>query len=246
MRIFAKGGKRGFFTAFLVLVPLIVPAWEVPRWFIPLREAVFAQVLKADEVAPLYRQASAQARDLLSGAEKNAMLSRCEYMMGRAFQQDERRDEALSCYEKGIALAEQSIAEEPSAAAYEILAAHYGQICMLKPAPWVMSNGPKVEQYAKKASALDSRNAGSKYLLASRWAFGPGILGDPKRGISEMTKILSGGVFLQKDDYFNVYSAIGYAHLRLNQKQEALVWIKKALELYPTNKFALQMRDEAE
>jgi hypothetical protein len=107
-----------------------------------------------------------------------------------------------------------------------------------------MANGLKVEENAKKARQLDSRNAGALYLLASRWAFGPGIFGDPRRGITELEAILNGSADLQRDNYFNVYSALGYANMRLNRNQEALSWVQKSLVQYPTNKFALDLQSQ--
>jgi tetratricopeptide (TPR) repeat protein len=217
----------------------------VPQWFVPLREAVYNQAVPAGQIEPLYREAVKKAEADLSGADLQALLSRCEYMLGKAYQLEERNDEAIACFEKGIALAEQSIAIKPTAAAYELIAAHYGQACLIKSQGWVMANGLKVEQNAKKALALDPRNAASLYMVASRWVFGPGVFGNPKKGITELEAILEGGANLQKDDLFNVYSAMGYAYIRLKKNQDARPWIQKSLTLYPTNKFALDLLDEA-
>jgi tetratricopeptide (TPR) repeat protein len=221
-----------------------VAAKNIPDWFIPLREAIFEQTLNADAVLPFYRDALRRTEASLSGPERDAMLSRGEYLMGRAYQEEERKEEALACYERGITLAERSVAAAPTAEGYEMLSANYGQACMLKPTGWVMANGLKVEQYARKALELDPRNAAARYFIASRWVFGPGILGNPQRGIRDMEAILDGGADLGKDDFFNVYSAIAYAYIRLKKHQEALPWINRALGLYPTNKFARGLREE--
>ena len=235
---------RIFLLLLLCLCPLLADAGEAPVWFIPLRDAVFAQTLKAEEVAPIYRETVRQAGARLSGGDRDSMLSRCELMMGKSFQLDEQNDEALACYEKGIALAERSVASGPSPEAYEMLSANIGQACMLKPRSWVIANGLKVEQNARKALSLNPRNAACIYMTASRWVFGPGIFGNPQRGIVEMEAILNGPADLEKDDFFNVYSAIGYAYIRIKKNQEALPWIRKSLELYPTNKFALNLLDQ--
>jgi hypothetical protein len=107
-----------------------------------------------------------------------------------------------------------------------------------------MANGLKVEENAKKTRQLNSRNAGALYLLACRWAFGPGLLGNPKRGITELEAILNSPVDFGKDIYFNIYSAQGYAKIRLNQNQEALTLVQKSLTYYPTNKFALDLQSQ--
>ncbi|MDR1374202.1 MAG: tetratricopeptide repeat protein [Treponema sp.] len=237
--------KSVFVPVFLCFYSLLAGAGEKPAWFSPLRDAVFAQTLRAEAVAPIYRETVKMAEAGLSGRELDAMLSRCELMMGKSFQLDERNDDALACYEKGIALAERSIAAGPNAEAYEMLSANIGQACMLKSKAWVMANGLKVEQNAKRALALDPRNAACQYMVASRWVFGPGVFGNPQRGITEMEAILNGTADLGKDDLFNVYSALGYAYIRLKQNREALPWIRKSLDLYPTNKFARDLLGQA-
>ncbi|MDR0668968.1 MAG: hypothetical protein LBF95_02705 [Treponema sp.] len=218
----------------------------LPDYFISLRDAIYAQELSADDIIPLYQEAARMAGETLTGQELYTMLSRCEYMMGRAYQEDQRKEEAIRCYENGVAWAEKANAEMPSADAYEMLASNIGQQCMIRSVPWVMANGLKVEENAKKGLRLNSRHAACMYLIASRWAFGPSPFGNPRRGITELSAMLNGTIDLGKDDYFNVYSGIAYAHLRLKRKDEAAVWIVKALELYPTNKFALGLLRETE
>lgn len=226
----------------------LLPAWGLfayPDYFTSLRDAIFEQVLNADQILPLYRNAVEQARRNLSGGELYLMLSRCEYMMGRAYQEDQRKDEAIRSYERGVEWAEKARDETPTAGAYEMLASNIGQQCMLRSVPWVMANGLKVEQNAKRGLRLNSRHAPCMYLIASRWAFGPNPFGNPRRGITELSAMLD-GADLEKDDYFNVYSGIAYAHLRLKNKTEAALWAARALEIYPTNKFARGLLQEAE
>jgi tetratricopeptide (TPR) repeat protein len=231
-----------------VLLTAALSLWgeAPPAWFIPLREAVYEQRLHAAAVAPLYQEVRNRAGALPAGAERFVMLSRCEYMMGRVFQEDKRNPEALARYDEGIALAEKSLAVRPTAAAYEILAGNIGQACMIRSTAWVMTHGLKVEQNAKKALELDPRNAGARYLISSRWIFGPGIFGDPQRGIKEMEDILGDPSVLQKDDRFNVYSALAYGYVRLKKYGEGRPWIDKALELYPGNKFARDLLSQIE
>jgi len=235
--------KRLAIILFLLFINLSLYG-QVPSWYTAFRDAVYGQNVSVNAAERLFQEADRQARESLSGSALFAMLSRCEYFLGRVYQDQNRKDEAVTHFEKGISWAEKSLAESPNADAYEMIASNVGQLCMIKPRAWVMSNGLKVEDNAKKARKLDSRNAGALYLLASRWAFGPGLFGDPKRGITELEAILNGSAVLQKDHFFNVYSALGYAYIRLDQYQEALSWVQKALNLYPTNKFALDLQSQ--
>jgi tetratricopeptide (TPR) repeat protein len=240
-----SGAKKQWLGVLLVM-GVSFSAWaEMPDWYLRLRDAIYEQQLDAGGIEPIYEEAKKAAEASLSGPVLYVMLSRCEYFMGRAYQEDQRKDDAIRCYERGVALAEKANAETPSAGAYEMLASHIGQQCMLRSVPWVMVNGLKVEENAKKGLGLNNRHAACMYMIASRWAFGPKPFGKPERGVTELSAMLDGKVDLEKDDYFNIYSGIAYAYLRLDEKAKAFTWVTKALELYPTNKFALGLLEKA-
>ena len=219
---------------------------EIPAWLAVFRDAVYNQDVSIAAAEHMFQEADQRARESLNGFPLFTMLSRCEYLLGKVYQDHGRNSEAIAHYEKGISFAENSLKVQINAEAYEMVASHIGQLCMIKSRPWVIANGLKVEENAKKARQLDPRNAGALYLLASRWAFGPGPFGDPKRGIAELETILNGDAVLQKDDFFNVYSALAYACMRLSRNQEALSWALKSLALYPKNKFALDLQSQIE
>jgi uncharacterized protein HemY len=50
---------------------------------------------------------------------------------------------------------------------------------------------------------------------------------------------------MQKDDRFNVNSAIGYVYMQQKKYKDAKPWLEKALQVYPTNKFVKNMLNEA-
>jgi tetratricopeptide (TPR) repeat protein len=106
-----------------------------------------------------------------------------------------------------------------------------------------MANGLNVEKYAKNALALNSRNAAAQYIAAARWVFAPAPLHNHKKGIQMMEAILTESD-PEKDDYFNVYSAIAYAHIQQKKYAEARPWLVKSLEIYPTNKFAAELLEK--
>jgi tetratricopeptide (TPR) repeat protein len=241
--------KRKISTVIMLLCSLSLYAVS-PSWLEGFRDAVFGQNVTIDDAERLFQEADRQTRENLNGSALYAMLSRCEYLLGRVYQDHNRKNEAASHFEKGIKLAEEALAQSGGAAAsvkseaHEMIASNIGHLCMLKSTAWVMANGLKVEENAKKALQFDSRNARAQYMISSRWAFGPGIFGDPKRGIAELEKMLNGQMDMEKDSYFNAYAALGYAHMRLNRNQEALSWVQKSLALYPTSKFALDLQSE--
>jgi tetratricopeptide (TPR) repeat protein len=215
-------------------------AETLPDWFVPLREAVYEQQLKADEILPLYREATDRARSSLSGAALYVMLSRCEYMMGRAYQYEERKNEAALRYSDGMDWAEKALEQNESAlkaVAWQMLAENLSQSCAVRPASYAIANGLKVEKYAKNALALDSRNAAAQIMIAARWVYAPAPFHNYSKGIQMMNAILTESD-MDKDDRFNVYTAIGYVYVQQKKYADARPWLQRSLEIYPTNKYA--------
>jgi tetratricopeptide (TPR) repeat protein len=227
--------KHARLLSLLFLLP-VSGLFSLPDYFISLRDAIYAQELGAGEILPLYREAVQRARETLTGRELYTMLSRCEYMLGRAYQYEERKDEAAARYTEGIEWAEKALDEGEDAEGWRMLAENISQSCAVRPFSYAMSNGLKVERYAKKALELDARNAAALYMIAARWVYAPAPFHNYRRGIQMMEEILTAGD-MQRDDSFNVYSAIGYAYYQQKKYAEARSWFLKSLEVYPTNKY---------
>jgi tetratricopeptide (TPR) repeat protein len=229
--------KKIFYLTVFFFSGAILMAEPLPGFFTALRDAVYEQNLRADEIAALYRTAKEQAETTLTGLEQFVVFSRCEYMMGRAYQYEERKDEAAARYAEGIIWAEKALDAGAGSEGWQMLAENISQSCAVRPVSYAMANGLKVEQYAKNALKLNPRNAAALYMTAARWVYAPAPFHNYKKGIQMMEEILTHGD-LQKDDLFNVYSAIGYACFQQKKYTEARPWFLKSLEVYPTNKFA--------
>ncbi|MDR2257689.1 MAG: tetratricopeptide repeat protein [Treponema sp.] len=224
------------FCAAFFIPGIILNADPLPDFFIPLRDAVYEQNLTADEITGLYRETKARTKTALSGMEQFVALSRCEYMMGRAYQYEERKDEAAARYGEGIGWAEKALDAGAGEEAWQMLAENISQSCAVKSVSYAMANGLKVEKYAKNALELNPRNAAALYMVAARWVFAPPPFHNYKKGIQMMEDIIANGD-MQRDDSFNVYSAIGYAYYQQKKFTEARPWFLKSLEVYPTNKY---------
>jgi tetratricopeptide (TPR) repeat protein len=207
-----------------------------------LRDAVYEQNLSADAVMSLYEQAIQETEKNLSGGSRYLMLSRCAYMLGRAYQYEGRKEEAAAQYEQGITWALAALKEEETTVGWQMLAEHISQSCAVRPVSYALANGGKVETYAKKALKLDSRNGAARYMIAARYVYAPAPFNNYTRGIRMMRDIIQEpDVALQKDDRFNVYTALGYAYYQQKQYGEATPWFQKALHIYPTNRFVQSM-----
>lgn len=236
--------KKIFSSAVFFISGVILYADPLPDFYIPLREAVYEQTLKADEIDQLYRSTKAQAETSLEGKELFLVLSRCEYMMGRAYQYEERKNEAAARYTEGIAWAEKALEAGAGAEGWQMLAENISQSCAVRSVSYAMANGLKVEKYAKNALELNARNAAALYMLAARWVYAPSPFNNFRKGIQMMEDILSHGD-LQKDDLFNVYSAIGYAYFQQKKYTEAKPWFLKSLEVYPANKYVRSLLEKS-
>jgi hypothetical protein len=208
----------------------------LPDWFIPLREAVYEQKLTANEIQPLYTEISAKTKSSLSGAAQYIMLSRCEYMMGRAYAYEEKKEEARIHYDEGINYAERALKLRESAEAWVMLAENISQSCIVRPASYAMANGLKIERYSKNALEIDNKNAAAQLLIAVRWVYAPSPFHNYNRGIQMLSEIQNNSV-MGKDDEFNLYLAAGYGYMQQKNKTQAFLWLSKASEIYPTNKY---------
>jgi len=216
--------------------PAILSAQNLPEWMIPLRDSIYEQILTADEIVPLYDAAKSAATEEFSGTQLSLTLSRCEYFMGRAYLFEERNNEARAHFSEGLKIAESLINSYPSSEAWLLRGENLSHICQIATVGFVMANGLKIEDYAKQALKFNSRNAPARYLIAARWVYAPAPLNNLKKGIEMMSAILE-NTDMEKDDFFNVYSAIGYGYMQQKKPSEARIWFNKSLEFYPTNKF---------
>ena len=226
-----------FFIFAAGLSPAVLGAQNPPQWMVPLRDAIYEQQLTANQIVPVYNSAKAAARQNLSGAALNLALSRCEFLMGRAYLFEERNEQARTHFTEGLRIADNAVQTAPSDEAWVLRAENLSHICQISSMTFVMANGLKVEEYAKNALQYNSRNAKAQYLIAARWVYAPAPFNNIKKGIEMMTAIIQNGD-MGKDDRFNVYSAIGYAHLQQKRNADARTWLQRSLEVYPTNKFA--------
>ncbi|MDR2364205.1 MAG: hypothetical protein LBD65_07305 [Spirochaetaceae bacterium] len=242
--------KKHILAAFFCILDFTIYADPIPEWFLPLRDAVYEQKLKADEVVPLYREVKRRAEESLSGQGLYLMLSRCEYMMGRVYLYDARKDEAwkddaLARFEEGMVQARRSLDIAASSPAWVMLAENLSQSCSIQSVGYVMRYGLDVERYAKNALALDPGNTAAQILMASRWVYAPSPFNNLKRGIQMMEDILNNfDTRLQKDDRFNVCSAIGYAYLQQKNTKEARLWLQRSLSVYPSNQYVQELLSE--
>jgi tetratricopeptide (TPR) repeat protein len=203
-----------------------------------LRDAVYNS-----EDIPRLEILYAQALAAVEGADpappdRGLWASRLEYLLARGYQAVGEKKQAAVHYEQGLVPLEELRVKGDSSEAWRMTSECISQLCLLKGLAFVMTNGPKVVSYARKALELDSRNAAAAIIVAASKVYPPALFGgDPKTGIALMQKALAMGT-AERDDLFNIYSGIGIAFGKLGNSAEARAWLGQALELYPGHRFA--------
>lgn len=206
--------------------------------YIALRDAMYNNQYSADGLLPLYDVAVATAKEKFSEDTLLVALSRCEYIMGRAYSYEENKDAAGARYDAGDKFAEQSLDIRESATAHLMRGENISQNCSVKPVSYALSHGTKIAGLAKKVLKLDEKYGAAMYLQTAQHIYAPSPFHNHKKGIREMQEILEdSSVRLEKDDMFNLISAIGYGYLQQEKIDEARTWLLKALEVYPGNKY---------
>jgi tetratricopeptide (TPR) repeat protein len=215
---------------------------SLPDWAAQFRDAVYMGSGDAASLSRLGSKVEERAKREMSGTELSNLLSLCEYLIGRAYQNENNEAEALKRYQNGLDIAAASVKASPTADGHRMMAENISRLCTLKSTAWVIANGTKVASNARKALGYDPRNAASAFMIAARWIYAPAPFSNVKKGIKDMNDILSGKYDLQKDDYFNVYYSLAYAYNRIKRHDDVKPWLDQALAVYPTNRDALQLR----
>lgn len=223
-----------------------------------LRDTVYGYTLAPAETAVLADSLSARAQTLpMNPRDRNLILSRIEYLAGRAWQPLENslsekaeaalpwpgdKKKAIARHEAAIAYAKASMQENEHAEGWMAQAAPLSQICTMKDITFLVLNGPKVGQYAQKALKLDPAHVGARITLAVSKAYPPAMFGgNPAEAIRELLAILdSRPQGFEKDELFDLRAGIGTAYSKLNDAAGARLWFSLALELYPGNAYAKQ------
>ena len=206
--------------------------------YIVLRDAMYNNEHAADGLLPLYDSAVAAAKEKFSEDTLLVALSRCEYIIGRAYSYEENKDAAGARYDAGDKFAEEALDIRESATAHLMRGENISQNCSVKPVSYALSHGTKIAGLAKKVLKLDENYGAAMYLQTAQHIYAPSPFHNHKKGIREMQEILeNSSVRLEKDDMFNLISAIGYGYLQREEIDEARTWLLKALEVYPGNKY---------
>ncbi len=209
------------------------------------RDTFYNNALNSELLEKVYKDTVSIVNSELEGYELYVELSRCEYFMGRcAFFREEKKI-AAKYFDKGIDYAKEALNIKKGADAYIMHAENISQNCAVKSTLYAMSNGLKIADYAKEALEFDPNIAAALYLIEARHIYAPAPFNNLDKGIKNMTSIVQDtNVKFEKDDLFNFTSGIAYGYVEIEEWENALIWINKAIEIYPSNFFVLELKNQ--
>lgn len=209
------------------------------------RDAMYADPLNDESLRVLYEQTKTDILASLSDYDMYVAQSRLDYYMGRSYSYAQNKTEAAFFYDRSLESAEKALAIRQGPEALLMQGESLSQNCAVKPTSYALAHGMKIGKIAKQALDADPKNGAALYLLSAQHIYAPSPFNNYRRGIKEMQQILdTSGVRLENDDLFNITSALAYVYIRQEKYDEALPWIQKALEVYPTNFFALSLQEQ--
>lgn len=213
-----------------------------------LRDAMYMSEAPETVQREAERLAAAIGAAPLPEPERALALARVEYYAAQSWKEAENKAKAIPRYEAAIAQARAALAAGETAARLVALMKPLSELCLLKDMAFLVTNGPKVNQYARRALALEPGCPAAAITIASSKAYPPAIFGgNPKEAIAEMEALLAAsanniaranGAGLAKDDLFDLRMCVATAQEKLGRKAEAADWYRLALELYPGNAYA--------
>ncbi|ERJ94235.1 tetratricopeptide repeat protein [Treponema lecithinolyticum ATCC 700332] len=235
------------FCIYVLIFTFILPIFALsPASLADFRDAMYSDPLNHSFLLGEYEKTKADIQNSLQDYDLYVALARCDYYMGRSYGYAKIKTEAAKYYDSALEHVQKALhIRKDGAEALLLQGENISQNCAVKPTSYAMSNGLKVGKIAKQVVAADKKNGAALYLLYAQYIYAPGAFRNLERGIKEMKAVLADpDVYLEKDDVFNINSAIGYAYVHQEKYDEALPWIEKALEVYPTNFFVLTLKNQ--
>jgi tetratricopeptide (TPR) repeat protein len=177
----------------------------------------------------------------LGEIDRHLILARIEYLLARSWNESGDKKKAIPHFEAAMDSALLSMESGEHPAGVMALTKPLSELCLLKNMGFLIANGPKISKNAKKTLDMEPGHPGALIILANAKAYPPAIFGgNPREALEEMEALLrSRDEGFEKDDLFDIRTCVATALVKLDREDEARIWFKAALELYPGNKYAL-------
>ena len=192
---------------------------------------------------PLYNNIVSEINKNYSGNEKEVILARIEYYMGRVYRCKNKYPEAEKYFNSAINRCKKILKSQNMVEAYLIQAESISQNCIIKNTTYAITNGPKIKTLSQKALDIDPFYGSAKYINNSQNIFTPAPFNNYKEGVECLDELLFSDKYrMDKIDIFFAYSGKAYVCIQKQEFDKARYWIDIALEIYPENQYLLDLR----
>jgi len=227
------------------------PPIQYPADFLAAMHGLRDSVYESHEPLEVERTAAALALSAGSqGLDETSLslaLSTMEYLAGRSWNEAGDKKKAIPHFEAAVTHARLAMKSGEYPAGLMALTKPLSELCLLKGMGFLIANGPRISENARKILAMEPDHAGAIVTLAAAKAYPPPIFGgNPAEAIARLTELLAArGSAFEKDELFDIRTCMGTAEAKLGHKPEARAWFEAALALYPRNRFALAELEKA-
>lgn len=192
---------------------------------------------------PLYNNIVSEISRDFSGNEKEIILAKIEYFMGRLYRNKKQNKDAENFFNSAIERCKKILKKENNVEANLIQAECISQNCIIKSTAYAISNGPKIKTLSQKALDIDPAYGSAKYINNSQNIFTPAPFNNYKEGVECLDELLFTDKYrMDKLDIYFAYSAKGYVCIQEKDFEKARYWIDLALEIYPENQYLIELR----
>ena len=229
----------------------VLPEIHYPADFLAALRALRDSVYESGEPSEVEKAATELARSAAArGLGEPALplaLATMEYLAGRSWNEAGDKKKAIPHFEAAVTHARLAMKSGEYPAGLMALTKPLSELCLLKGMGFLIANGPRISENARKILAMEPDHAGAIVTLAAAKAYPPPIFGgNPAEAIARLTELLAArGSAFEKDELFDIRTCMGTAEAKLGHKPEARAWFEAALALYPRNRFALAELEKA-
>ena len=210
------------------------------------RDSVYNQSSDSGKVSQLYSTVLKEVATKPTEFERLYWTARIHFLKGWHYHRtllDKKG--AKQEWQMMLSYSDSAMKIEESSDLYRLKAEATSHLCMVTSVAWVLINGMKISGYCDKALDLNSENAKAMFILGASKTYPPFWFGGNTRVAIRLLNKALRMEYIEVNDYYNIYTALGVAHLKDKNFKRAIRYLEKSLEIYPNNNFSRSMLQKA-
>lgn len=210
------------------------------------RDSVYNQSLDSVKVSQLYSAAFEEAAGQPTEFERLYWSARIHFLKGWHSHRtllDKKR--ARQEWQTMLRYSDSALKIKESSDLYRLKAEATSHLCMVTSVAWVLINGMRISGYCERALDLNPENGKAMFILGASKTYPPFWFGGNTRVAIRLLNRALRMEYIEVNDRYNIYTALGVAHLKDKNFKKAIRYLEKSLEIYPNNNFSRSMLQNA-